>query len=213
MKIDSDFYIKHILSDGTHVRLRHVCPEDAPKFKRGFEAFSPESRYLRFFSGLESLSDNMLQYLTNVDGYNHVAIVALVESVKGKREYGVGVARFVRIKDEPNVAEIAVSVIDNMHNKGLGRLLLKTIKEAAIERDIQYFRAEILASNEAVQHILQDINTKVIQDYRDMIIIDIPLGETETGTLLENNQESVSHCLKDIVSAIVGIVSSSGKET
>jgi len=195
MKIDSDFYIKHILSDGTHVRLRHVCPEDAPKFKRGFEAFSPESRYLRFFSGLESLSDNMLQYLTNVDGYNHVAIVALVESVKGKREYGVGVARFVRIKDEPNVAEIAVSVIDNMHNKGLGRLLLKTIKEAAIERDIQYFRAEILAS------------------YRDMIIIDIPLGETETGTLLENNQESVSHCLKDIVSAIVGIVSSSGKET
>ncbi len=151
------FRQEHALADGRQVVLRHVRPGDAAELQRAFERLSPESRYRRFFGGLMHLTEPMLRYLTDVDGRDHVAIVATIESPDLKTERGLGVARFVRMKDEPTVAEAAVTVVDDAQRKGLGRLLATTLAEAARERGVRTFRADVLAENEPMRAIMQEI--------------------------------------------------------
>src|ERR1700723_1832427 len=98
---------------------------------RQFRRMSPDSRYRRFFSGITELSPVMLDYLTEVDGYDHFALVATVDSLDLKAEEGVAAARFVRLPGEPEVAEAAVTVIDDFQGRGLGRLLLARLVDAA----------------------------------------------------------------------------------
>jgi hypothetical protein len=132
MKTGPDFTEEHILSDGMHVTLRHIRASDAPELHAGFLRLSPESRYRRFFTGITDLSEEMLRYLTEVDGVDHVAIVAAGVSPDLKHEAGYGVARFVRRKDDAHVAEAAITVVDDMQHKGIGRILGIALAQAAI---------------------------------------------------------------------------------
>jgi hypothetical protein len=50
MRIGSDYFEVHHLSDGTEVRLRLLRASDRGKIAAGFRRLSPESRYRRFFS-------------------------------------------------------------------------------------------------------------------------------------------------------------------
>lgn len=212
MKFGPDFHAEHILADGTGIELRHIRPEDAPELRRGFEALSPESRFRRFMTPLQSLSDEMLHYLTEVDGYNHVAIIAVTGSDDLKTERGIGISRFVRLKEAPTVAEVAVTVLDDMQHKGLGRLLLETLARAARERGIEHFRAEVLTSNEFVRHALQDAGAVVVADNGDCLTVDIPLNHTKSDDQFENGElqhESALHrLLREAASSMVDLIRS-----
>jgi RimJ/RimL family protein N-acetyltransferase len=172
-----DFREEHTLGDGTHVVLRHVRPSDAPELKHAFERLSPESRYRRFFGGVTQLTDAALRYLTVVDGHDHVAIVATTESPDFKREVGLGVARFVRLADEPDVAEAAVTVVDDAQQRGLGRLLATTLAEAARERGVHTFRADVLADNAPMRGIMQEIGARERGAGAGVITYDVALDE------------------------------------
>src|SRR5262245_10851777 len=116
-----DFREEHVLNDGTRVVLRHIAPQDGTALREAFVRLSPVSRHARFHGAPKALSDDVLRYLTNVDGYSHVAIVAITLDAGAER--GLGVARFVRDAGDPTVAEPAITVIDEMQHKGLGRIL------------------------------------------------------------------------------------------
>ena len=147
METGADFREEHVLGDGTRVVLRHSRPDDAAELRRGFAALSPQSRYRRFFGAVTELDDRTVEYLTHVDGRDHVAIIAVTESLDLKSERGVGVVRFVRLEDDPSAAEVAVTVVDDMQRKGLGTLLAHVAMRAARERGIHHFRGEVLAEN------------------------------------------------------------------
>jgi RimJ/RimL family protein N-acetyltransferase len=170
-----DFREEHTLADGTHVILRHVRPSDGEELRRAFERLSPESRYRRFFGGLTQLSDATLHYLTEVDGRDHVAIVALMESPDLKTEQGLGVARFVRLADDATVAEAAVTVVDDVQKRGLGRLLATTLAEAARERGIHRFRADVLADNQPMRAIMAEIGAAERGTSAGVITYDVAL--------------------------------------
>ena len=151
MSTPSELHEEHVLDDGTPVVLRMVRPSDAIELKHGFERLSPSSRYRRFLATRSTLSDETLRYLTCVDGHDHVAIVALTHAPDGA-DVGLGIARFIRI--EPEVAEAALTVIDDAQGKGLGRILALALARAAVARGIRRFRGEILATNQPVQQLL-----------------------------------------------------------
>lgn len=174
---------RHELRDGTRVVLRHIQPTDKEALHRAFHRLSPESRYRRFFAGMTELSDEMLEYLCDVDGRNHVAIVAVIESNDLKAEEGVGVARFVRLQDEPDVAEIAVTVVDDQQNKGLGSLLLATAARAARARGITHFRAEVLASNDKMLDMLRDAGATLRPTAEGTVAVDAQIGPDHQGLL------------------------------
>jgi hypothetical protein len=156
-----DFHEDHVLADGTKVRLRHIRPDDGAELRRSFERLSPESRYRRFLTGMTSLSDHMIRYLTCVDGQDHVAIVAVTHPPGSAEEVGVGVARFIRTTDDPAAAEVAIAVVDDMQHKGLGRILALTLARAAHERAVDRFRGEILDDNLPVRTLLDEVGATV----------------------------------------------------
>jgi GNAT superfamily N-acetyltransferase len=170
-----DLRQEHRLPDGARVVLRHIRPSDAAELRRVFERLSPESRYRRFFGGVSELSDAALRYLTDVDGVDHVALVATGESPDLKAEPGLGVARFVRLPGEPAVAEAAVTVVDDAQRKGLGRLLATSLADAARERGIHTFRADVLADNEPMVAFMREAGARAHGTVDGVTTFDIPL--------------------------------------
>ena len=177
VRYDREYQEIRELEDGRVVRLRCIRPEDRDVLARAFGKLSRESRYRRFLADVPFLSPTMLRYLTEVDGSDHVAIVAVVDSLDLKNEEGVGVARFLRLPEEPHVAEAAVTVIDAYQGKGLGRILLDAISNAARERDIRMFRSTVLTSNAPMRRILDEAGGLVQNDDGDTIVVDVPLGD------------------------------------
>jgi RimJ/RimL family protein N-acetyltransferase len=111
----------------------------------GMKLLSPESRYLRFFNDASELSPELLQYLTDVDQKNHVAWIAINPSVPG--EPGMGIARFIRLPDQSDVAELALTVVDKFQGLGLGAALLNILLVRAEQLNIRTLRAVVLPDN------------------------------------------------------------------
>jgi RimJ/RimL family protein N-acetyltransferase len=131
------------IRDGAQVDVRPIEPGDKDAMRDGFARLSPESRYERFLSPLDQLSNSMLRYFTEVDHHDHEALVAF-DTEDGR---AVGVARYVR-EDDPEVAEAAIIVADDWHGRGLGTALLHELAERAREEGIKRFTAMVLARNE-----------------------------------------------------------------
>jgi GNAT superfamily N-acetyltransferase len=148
------------LSDGQRIHLRPMRPSDKQMLLDGFEHLSPDSRYARFMAPKSTLSDRELRYLTEVDGINHFAIGAIRRHLVSKPE-GAGSARFVRLSDQPDTAEPAVTVLDAFHGKGLGSIMLQRLIEAAWERDVRWFCTELLADNTASRRMIESLSPDV----------------------------------------------------
>jgi RimJ/RimL family protein N-acetyltransferase len=159
-----------VLRDGSHVRVRQGRSSDRELLLRGFERLSPESRYRRFLAPTPELTEDMIRYLTEVDHHDHEAVIAIDEAT-GE---GVGVARYVRDPDRPEVAEVAVTVVDDWQGRGLGTVLLEVISARAREEDITTFTALLLATNEEMMDLLKRLDP--------VRIVDREIGTVEVET-------------------------------
>ncbi len=161
------------LADGTRVHLRDIRPDDADELRRAFEQLSPASRHSRFLGGIASLTDQALRYLTNVDGKNHVAVVATLPEAADR---GVAVARFVRAPDAPWVADVAITVVDEMQGRGLGRLLAGLLSELARALAVESFRGEVLVDNTACRRLLREVGARTAPNEDGTLSFDVPLA-------------------------------------
>ena len=155
-----DYTEQVTLRDGTPVLLRLVRPDDRERLRAGFERWSQESRYARFFSAKTRLTDEELTYLCEVDQETHFALgAARIDDPS----IGVGIARFIRIPEdqlelgEPVTAEAAIAVADEMQAQGLGRILLERLVAAAAERGVERFRCEVLGTNAGMKHLIEKV--------------------------------------------------------
>lgn len=155
-------YVEHAtLRDGTPVLLRLVCAEDKELLRREFERWSQESRYARFHAAKSKLTDDELDYLTNIDQETHFAIGAVGEHGDGRGQaVGLGIARFICLPQQPGqplTAEAAISVADVAQGKGLGRLLFLRLVAAAAERGVERFRCDVLGSNQSMAALIEAV--------------------------------------------------------
>jgi GNAT superfamily N-acetyltransferase len=137
--------IETSLRDGSTVVIRPVEPEDADRLREVWDGMSELSRRRRFLAPATELSDEDLNYLSEVDHRRHEALVALDPSGRG-----VGVARYVRTPGDPASAEVAVGVVDDWHRRGLGTALLDRLTERARANGISSYSAVVSADNEIV---------------------------------------------------------------
>jgi GNAT superfamily N-acetyltransferase len=135
------------------VEIRPIEPTDKQALLGAFERLSERSRYRRFLAPLGRLSEAQLRYFTEVDHHDHEALVA-VEPETGE---GVGVARYVRRGDDPNAAELAVAVIDDWQQRGVGSRLTSALAERARAEGITTFTALMLAENEQMISLLDEL--------------------------------------------------------
>jgi GNAT superfamily N-acetyltransferase len=143
------------LDDATRLTLRPVRPDDKWRLREILAGMSVRSRTMRFFVPRTHLSDGELRYLTELDGFDHFAILAL------RGDETVGVARFVRLGAGQCVAEPALAVVDRLQARGLGRVLLDRLAAAARERGIARLEGEMLTENHAMRHLLARVATRV----------------------------------------------------
>lgn len=144
-----------VLADGSVATMRLVRPTDHDLWVEGFSRLSNESRYYRFCTAKNRLSEKEIRYFTDVDQEAHFAIVAVREESDG-HEVGLGVGRFIRKSDDPTRAEPAIVVTDDAQRLGLGYLLGYRLVAAARERGVERFDANVLGSNARVIRMLKE---------------------------------------------------------
>jgi len=171
------------LRDGSRVRIRQGHRSDRELLLRGFERLSPESRYRRFLVPVAELSDEMVESLTEVDHHDHEAMIALDEET-GE---GIGVARYVRHRDRPDVAELAVTVIDDWQGRGLGTLLVEVLSARARAEGITAFSALMLARNEEMMDLLKHLDpVRIIDQELGTVEIEVPIPDIGLAPALKH---------------------------
>lgn len=190
MRFGPEYHEDVELADGTVARLRLVRPSDKELFREGFEHLSPASRFRRFFTVKNELTEHDLHYLTEVDGQRHFAIGALVRDAEGKKR-GAGVARFVCTSE--GVAEPAIVVVDDMHGKGLGRILFERLILAARERGVLRFRTELLATNTPMRQLLEALapSSEAELDDEGVLHVEVPLADIPVAAPAEERRKNL----------------------
>lgn len=160
--------------------VRALRPDDAPGLDEAFEQLSETSRYRRFFTAKPHLSEQTLAFLTDIDHHDHEALVA---AAPGSGQL-VGVARFIRIPGEPDLAEVAVTVTDSWQRRGLGTVLLRELAQRAAEEGIRHFAAEMLAENKPMITLARRLGGAEITSHGSTVSarIDLTPATEQTGT-------------------------------
>lgn len=144
-----------VLADGSRLLLRPILPSDAAELRRGFHSLSQNSRYQRFLGQLADLTPSMLSYLTNVDGHDHVALVALRLDTEEREHELVAVARLIRTEPGGRTAEVAITVADAWQGRGLGQCMMHALLEVPLSAPVTHLTAHALPSNLAVRALLR----------------------------------------------------------
>ncbi len=156
------------LADGELLTVRSIRPSDLGRLRTAFDALSQESRYQRFHAHVAELPAASWRYLTEVDGRDHVALVAQVA------DRIVGVARFIRLQKRSDRAEVAFVVADDFQRRGVGRVLLAALVEQAVSRGVRAFVAAVLSDNLGIRRLLASPPLTPLSDRGDRLVVELP---------------------------------------
>jgi protein lysine acetyltransferase len=140
------------LDRGAKVLVRPIEPGDKELLTTGLNRLSAESIRKRFLAAKPRFSSAELRYLTEVDGVNHIALVAVLAD---DPDTLVAVARCVRLPDRPATAEMAIVVGDPWQQQGLGRALAMALADTARAAGIRRFAATMLGDNEPARRLMR----------------------------------------------------------
>ena len=143
--------------------IRPIRADDKLLLSDGLRRLSPESVQRRFLTPKRSFSRAELRYLTEVDGRDHVALIALDPADPEHRLIAVG--RFVRLPNDPEAADVAFTVADEWQGRGLGSLMGVHLVHLARNRGIRRFTATMSSDNRAAQRLLQKLTRHLEQHH------------------------------------------------
>ena len=122
------------------------------------------SRYNRFLTPKDELTQGELIYFTEVDMVNHVALGAIM--IERGEEIAVGVARYIVNPEirEYRTAEVAFAVDEAHQGQGIGTLLFRHLTKLARSNGISEFTALVLPDNHRMLNIFahSGLNRKMI---------------------------------------------------
>jgi len=168
-----------VLSDGGTVHIRPIRPDDADRLVEFHGRQSAESIFYRYFSPRPRLSPREIERSVNVDYVNRMALVATLGDTL------IGVARYDSAPPGPDGstrAEVAFSVDDRHHGRGLATLLLEHLAQAAVEAGIGGFVATVLPDNRAMITVFRRAGFEVSTSMVDGVVeIDLGIRPTTEG--------------------------------
>ena len=178
-----------LLRDGRAAHIRPITRDDGDLLVEFYARVSDESKYYRFFSPMPNLSPRDVRRFIQVD---HADRVALVLTLSGRM---IAVGRYDVVKD--GEAEVAFLVEDQHQGRGIAQLLLEHLAQAARERGIQRFTAEILPDNSRMIQTFRDAGYRIVSEYEDGVLsLDFPIDPTDTAagvmTTREHRAEAAS---------------------
>jgi len=173
-----DIYMRVTLKSGLHLVIRPLHPEDRRALADGFVGLSDRSKYLRFLTGKGVLSSRGLDKLVDqVDQHDHVAL-ALWWTRRSQADVLLGDARFIRLPSDPECADVAVTIADDIQGQGAGTLMMLALARRAHDEGIRRFSAVISPENEASHRMMLSAGTVIRDEYADGLReVEVELGE------------------------------------
>ena len=161
------------LRDGRTIEIRALRPTDRDALIAAVRRMSDESIYRRFFSPRRQFSEGEVDYYTNIDFSNHVALIAVLPD--DARPVIAGGARYV--VTQPGSAEVAFAVLDAYQGQGIGSLLMQHLFAIARRSGLERLTAEVLAGNAAMLNVFgkSGLHTSTRRE-RDIVQITLELA-------------------------------------
>lgn len=163
------------LRDGTEAFVVPLLAANREALREEYERLSAETRFDRFLSAVPKLTDTMLDNLVDeVDGVDHVALVLLILTPDGT-ELPLGLARIIRYPDDPTIADVAVTVVDEWHGRGVATALLEVLmryRPPGVER----IATVISASNRASLAMLRrlgEVEVSQAESGAQVVVVDL----------------------------------------
>jgi GNAT superfamily N-acetyltransferase len=157
-----------VTRDKQRLYVRSLEPGDQDVLIEILEHLSDESRYRRFLEPIKQLSSADLSRLTNVDHHDSEALVAATPAGEP-----VGVARYIRLGKESTGAEVAVTVVDEWQQRGVGYALLRKLARRAREVGIETFTGICLGDNRSAIQLLHELGPAVKNHYEQGGVVEL----------------------------------------
>ncbi len=133
------------------VRIRPYESADGELIEAMSARLSKRSLYERFFAGTPTLPPRYLAALAKTDHDDREVVLAVYSDAV------IGIAEYVRDKDAPARADLAVLVADDWQRRGIGRRLVTALGELADRRGIADFSADALMTNRSALSAISSI--------------------------------------------------------
>jgi acyl-CoA hydrolase/RimJ/RimL family protein N-acetyltransferase len=143
---------------GDEVTVRPAKPVDARRIQEHFYNLDKDDVVARFFHDKTSFFKEEVEGVSQIDYVKDLTMVATV----GEFGFGrvVGIGEYL-IDPATNIAEIAFSISKDFQKKGLGKILLKKLAEAARSNDISGLVAYTSPQNEGMIRLFKQLPYKV----------------------------------------------------
>jgi RimJ/RimL family protein N-acetyltransferase len=171
------------LRDGTAVWIRPILPSDRELHAANYDRLSEESKYHRFLTPIPHLSEEMLDRLVDdVDGVDHVAYYVFADSEDlSTSVLPIAIGRIKRDPEHADAADVAVTVQDPWHGRGVATALLP-ILVARRPAGVTHILTLVASDNVASLAMLKRLGAATMQpDGAGAIQVRIELPERPDG--------------------------------
>lgn len=153
-----------IMVDGERITIRPSKPVDERRIQEHYYTLPREDVLSRFFCQKSHFTRADVEVRSHTDYVSALSLVA----VTGEFGFGkvVGVAELMRLKGS-NMAEVAFSVSAELQGKGMGKLLLRKLAEAARENGLAGLLAFTSPGNQGMIRLFQTLPYKVQKKLED----------------------------------------------
>ena len=150
--------------------IRELTAADRAALVFIFRHLSEASRYQRFLCVKRELGARDLDRLIDVDHWHREALIAWSPVPRAP----IGVARYVRAADF-DLAELAITVVDDWQRRGVGEQLLLELRERALRAGVRRFTATLLRSNRGALALVRRLGpTTVTAADHDVVELTVP---------------------------------------
>src|ERR1035438_669558 len=176
-----------LLSDGATIVIRPARSDDFDGVRDMHAKMSPDNLYLRFFSMSSVVAEQEARRICREPGPDHAALLAVLDGEV------VGCGSYERAGARSRSAEVAFTVADDMHNRGIGMLLLEHLVSRARGRGFREFTAETLSENAAMLRVFADAGLQAQRSLVDGVYdLTFPLPVDEGDVALGRSEEHTS---------------------
>src|SRR3954447_24546497 len=152
--------VRALLADGRITAIREIVPDDREALRDLHARMSERSLFLRFFSlGMRGPDQFAARITTPAPGTRTAVGAFLEDQPDGERM--IGMASYETLLD-PEIAEVALAVADDLHGCGVGTLLLEHLGSRARQAGVRRFVAEVMPENRPMLRVFADSGLRTV---------------------------------------------------